>query len=221
MTLYHGDSEELLLALRADAVVTDPPYGVGVRYGEGYDDARSDYWEWFGRMVGLMREAAPFVAFTHRVPSLRYVVDWDWVGVWDKPYASGSRIGNSPVLPHWEPIYLYGIHRLGVVAGQHAGDVFSVAPEKAGNSGGFIGREKWAKGETPNHPCPKPISLMHRLLRAFTKPGQVILDPFAGSGTTLMAAKNLGRRAVGIEIEERFCEWMALRLAQEVMEISA
>ncbi len=72
---------------------------------------------------------------------------------------------------------------------------------------------------SPDHPTQKPLPLQRRLTRAFTEPDQTILDPFMGSGTTLRAAKDLGRKAIGIEIEERYCEIAAKRLAQEVLAI--
>jgi len=69
------------------------------------------------------------------------------------------------------------------------------------------------------HPNEKPLSVISRLVLALTNAGQSIIDPFMGSGTTLRAAKNLGRRAVGIDIEERYCEIAASRLAQEVLDL--
>ena len=67
------------------------------------------------------------------------------------------------------------------------------------------------------HPNQKPASLLERFVRVHTNPHQTILDPFMGSGTTLRAAKDLGRKAIGIEIEERYCEIAAKRMSQSVM----
>ena len=69
------------------------------------------------------------------------------------------------------------------------------------------------------HPCPYPIALPTRCISAVTDIGDIVLDPFAGSGTTLRAAKDLGRKAIGIELEERYCEIAAARCAQEVLEL--
>ena len=72
-------------------------------------------------------------------------------------------------------------------------------------------------GRTGGHPAPFPSLLVSRCIRLSTWPGELVLDPFMGSGTTLRAAKDLGRRAVGIELSERYCEVAAKRLAQEVL----
>ncbi len=67
------------------------------------------------------------------------------------------------------------------------------------------------------HSCQKPLGLMQEIIQRLTNPGDVIADPFAGSGTTLLAAKELGRRAVGVELEEKNCETIANRCAQECL----
>lgn len=71
------------------------------------------------------------------------------------------------------------------------------------------------KKNRPNHPCPKPVELMADLVGDFSDEGETVLDPFCGSGTTLVAAKRLGRLGVGIEISEEFCEESATRLERE------
>ncbi len=69
------------------------------------------------------------------------------------------------------------------------------------------------------HPTQKPIAVVSPLIEYSSPPGGTILDPFMGSGTTLRAAKDLGRRAIGIEIEEKYCEIAVQRLAQQVLPI--
>jgi len=71
------------------------------------------------------------------------------------------------------------------------------------------------KKDRPDHPCPKPTGLMLDLVALFTDPDDLILDPFAGSSTTLVAAKRLGRKAIGIEVNEKFAEVSAERLSRE------
>jgi site-specific DNA-methyltransferase (adenine-specific) len=75
------------------------------------------------------------------------------------------------------------------------------------------------KVDRPDHPCPKPEPLMLELVRLFSDSGETILDPFMGSGTTLVAAKRLGRKAIGIELEEKYCEIAAKRLAQGALDL--
>lgn len=69
------------------------------------------------------------------------------------------------------------------------------------------------------HPCEKPIGMMEHIIKTSTREGHTLLDPFAGSGSTLRAAKNLGRQCIGFEIEEKYCEIAAQRLAQETLGI--
>ncbi|MGH9252244.1 MAG: DNA methyltransferase, partial [Acidimicrobiales bacterium] len=79
---------------------------------------------------------------------------------------------------------------------------------------GTVGRADW---ETRHHPVEKPVGLMRHLI-FHCPPLAEVVDPFMGSGTTLRAAKDCGRRAIGVEIEERYCEIAARRLGQEVLD---
>lgn len=74
--------------------------------------------------------------------------------------------------------------------------------------------------ENTGHPAPFPIALAKDHILSWSNPGDVVLDPFAGSGTTLRAAKDLGRKAIGIEVEERYCEIIAKRMSQEVLDFA-
>ncbi|MHB1803130.1 MAG: DNA-methyltransferase, partial [Actinomycetes bacterium] len=86
-----------------------------------------------------------------------------------------------------------------------------------GHDVGNVVRISGIKPTKHDHPTPKPVELMARFVAWHSAPGDLVLDPFAGAGTTLVAAKNLGRRSVGIEIEERWCEMAAKRLSQTTM----
>jgi DNA modification methylase len=73
------------------------------------------------------------------------------------------------------------------------------------------------RDENDDHPSPKPVGLIQKILEVVSQPGDLILDPFMGAGPTLRAAANLGRRAIGIELNERYCDVAARRLQQTVL----
>lgn len=200
ITIYCGDSREWL-ALQSDLqhqlILTDPPYGAGIQYGEKYDDSSEAYWTWFFPILGEMRRVAKNVVFTHRQAAVRAITDWTWLAVWQKPLALGY--AHKGWMNHWEPIFCFGQPDVIANGGTKPAfyDVFSYNPCP------------------PNgHPTPKPIALMRKLASMWTG---TIVDPFMGSGTTLRAAKDLGRTAIGIEIEERYCEMAAQQLSQGVL----
>jgi site-specific DNA-methyltransferase (adenine-specific) len=123
--------------------------------------------------------------------------------VWHKVGAGGMGDLAIPWLPTHEEIYVLGS---GFV-GRRSDGVLSVPPLNSGSR------------SRPDHPTPKPVGLIERLIDKC--PPGVIADPFAGSGSTLIAARNLGRRAVGVEIDEQYCEVIAKRLAQDALDFGA
>jgi site-specific DNA-methyltransferase (adenine-specific) len=214
-TVVCGDCLELMKDLPdgcVDAVITDPPYGVGAFYHGSYRDKREGYWDWFLPCIRLMRSKAPVVAFTHRIEACRHIQDWQWIGAWIKPWSCGAHIGNSPILPHWEPIFMWGIHSLGVKNAR--ADVFRFNPAVGSGANGKQGRELMAATvESERHPRPKPVQLYCELIATLTRPGQTILDPFLGRGTTAVAAKKLRRHFLGFEISPEYCRITEERLA--------
>lgn len=205
--LFHGDCREIAPSLAADAVVSDPPYGMGwntnsSRFSGGQPSSR--------RRRGRGREDWGSVANDDEpfdpTPWLTYpeVILWG-----ANHFASRLPVGTTLV---W-------IKRLEPAYGSFLSDA-ELAWMKGGH-GVYCRRDTSLMSHTGHrwHPTEKPLGLMRWCIDK-TK-GDVILDPFMGSGTTLRAAKDAGRRAIGIDIEERYCEIAAKRLSQGVLDFGA
>jgi DNA modification methylase len=221
ITIYHGDCLDVLPQLEAvDHVITDPPYSdashamheAGREWGDSIDGQTRARLGFVGTtpaalraLFGLMtvRRWAVFTMDEPITAALRIEPPEGWryvrTGIWLKPGAAPQFTGDRPGMGY-EPIVI--MHRSG--------------ERSRWNGGGKHGI--WTQppphGE---HPTQKPLALYRSFVEDFTDPGDLILDPFMGSGTTLRAAKDLGRRAIGIEINEAYCEIAAKRLAQEVL----
>ncbi len=199
ITIYHGDCREILPQLEAesvDLVLTDPPYNVGVDYGEHNDRmTRREFIAWADRWFFECRRIADTVLITGqaRLPDYAMLEPWKWLLCWWKPAA----MGRSPVgFCNWEPVALWGN------GGANGCDV--------------VRAEIRPSGEIDGHPCPKPLEWAKGILALFPKT-ESVLDPFMGSGTTLRAAKDLNLRAIGVEIEQSYCDLAVRRLRQEVL----
>lgn len=201
ITIYHGDQLRVASQVEFDSIVTDVPYGIGKDYGPGCADTVDDF-----RFAIITLASAGVPACTTMSVSCLWKIPEDcrpqWVGVWEKPLGMMG-LAAYPIYPHWEPIGFWNIKGDYLGNNGHRSDVYRFMPERAQDS---------------DHPTPKPLSLFSELISHIGK--GIILDPFMGSGTTLVAAKNLGRKAIGIEIEEKYCEIAAKRLAQRVFDFA-
>ncbi|MBC8424391.1 site-specific DNA-methyltransferase [bacterium] len=216
-----GDCREILPALPAvDLVLTDPPYGKGYHEGDSgwgspwtgqtiRNDAAPDTGA-VGAVFALLRPGGACYVFSQWMVEAAWIAALQDAGasvrnrlVWAKPFHTAGDLRTTYGPQHESIIYASnGRHEL---RGRRDGDVW-LEPR----SGGCCRSGK-------QHPTEKPIPLLSWLIGKSSDPGAMVLDPFAGSGTTLRAAKDLGRKAIGIEIEERYAEIAAKRMAQEVL----
>lgn len=208
VTIYHADCRDVLPSLpRFDAVVTDPPYGLDFPY-LSYQDSRDALVQTIGDVMPLLRTMADRVLVLCGPTQIALYPQAEWVSVvtWDTTGSFGKRGYNQ-----WTPVLCYGpdVEGFGNVNGVTKSDVLRIT------GGGGVGFQRDENERA--HTCPKPENLMRKTITRFIPHGASILDPFVGSGTTLVAAKALGHRAVGIELEERYCEIAAKRLAQEAL----
>lgn len=212
ITIYHGDCREFF-SLPFDVLVTDPPYGVnlGKHASAGRDEPKQlgkiGYETYDDTDENLRSIVVPAVScFIGR--SVRACV-----------FCAGGKIGAFP-----EPSCVGGVYVPSAVARNSWGFqnynfilFYGVAPRM--EKGCYFTTLKSTDAASKSgHPCPKPLSWMRWIVERATSPGDVVLDPFMGSGTTLRAAKDLGLKAVGIEMEEKYCEIAARRLDQEVLQ---
>lgn len=217
ITIYHGDCLEVMtgIADRYDAFVTDPPFAFAGGLSNGrssqVDDQFFAFW-WRSvceRLTGLCgekgcgfiwcdwRTAAAFAAgFAPKVQTYDFWRVSQMVHHYREMPGQGQPFRNS-------------VDMIAYARGPKHKD-----PPIANTTHNFIS-SYWYYGKHDNHPAEKCPKIAGQLIE--WSGGELILDPFMGSGTTLVAAKEKGKRAVGIEIEERYCEIAANRLRQEVL----
>jgi site-specific DNA-methyltransferase (adenine-specific) len=217
ITIYHGDYRDF--SVGAQAIVTDPPYGGGlsVDFADRFKAKAGSWWVNKDRSAQqrhkpIVGDDEPFDPSPILNHSAKQKVLWgaNWYAsrlpdsggwyIWDK--RCGRRDVSAADWPMSEAELAWTNLGKGVRMFRHT----------------WFGLIRDSERGEHFHPTQKPIALMQWCIEACDD--GVILDPFMGSGTTLVAAKNLGRQAVGIEIEERYCEIAARRLSQEILALA-
>jgi len=204
VTLYFGDCREITEWLAADVLVFDPPYGISYDSGARRDTLAASI---EGDEDTTVRDTAlamwgdrPALVFgTWRIPrpaGTRARLVWDTKG------ANGMGDLSIPWKPSDQEIYVLG-HGF---TGRRTNNVLTFAPVQSMARNGRL------------HPHQKPLPLMAELIGKC--PPGVVADPTAGVGSTLMAARNLGRPSIGVEIDEAYCEVIAKRLDQGCLDLT-
>lgn len=220
VTLYHGDCLEITEWLTADVLVTDPPYGTNFTdgnpkggYGRRQNAAGNSRHASTRKNVGV--EGFTIANDNDTLTRDTALTKWG-----DRP----ALVFGSPRLPD-PPIavadrLVWDKRRPGMNGGP-----WRYRHESIYVTAGFVRTDDAAVSimsafpEQGDHIHGKPLKLMEALVGA--APEGLIADPFAGSGTTIVAARNLGRKVIGVELEERYCEVIVRRLAQQAFNFDA
>jgi site-specific DNA-methyltransferase (adenine-specific) len=222
-TVYHGDCRVILPQLRdkIDLVLTDPPYGTKngcgkvtkrrnelVEFNVGEWDTHL-LLDWIPMAMELLKNGHWFICFTDNL---------EVKSVWDEISKCG---GNGKQIFFWIKTNPPPQPRMNFRSGVESVVCATKGAVRAWNGGGvtlnYLPTPIVTASTRTVHPTEKPVTLFSHLIRLTTNECDTILDPFLGSGTALVAAKNLGRRGIGIEQDENYCEIAVDRLRQEVI----
>lgn len=206
VTIYHGDCREILphvMGAGADVLITDPVWPNASVPLFGSDDPAAMLSAALVLCAAVVRLAIHLGCdsdprFLRAVPEQWPFFRACWLDL-SRPHYKGRLLAGAEVA------YLFG-------------------PPPPPRPGYFVipgmNRDHSPEGKQADHPCPRKAGHLRFLVDRWSAPSELVLDPFAGSGTTLLAAKNLGRRAIGIEIEKKYCDIAIHRLEQEVLPFS-
>lgn len=210
LTIFHADCRTVLPTFADesfDFVLTDPPYLVN--YRGRWDSKRTpiagdDRDDWlrptFAELWRVLKPDTFCVSFYGWPASDRFVGVWKDLGF--RPVSHLAFVKN-----------VWGLGRF--TRGKHETAFLLAKGRPPKPATGIADVIPWVRERNAAHPNQKPVHTLTPLLKTFAPAGGVVLDPFMGSGSTLRAAKDLGLRAVGIEIEERYCRHAAERLNQD------
>jgi len=203
--IFHGDCREILPSLRGALVCTDPPYNCGKDYGVWDDDLPTpEYQAIMREVVALSLTAAPNQAWV----APRYQLPF-WLDLLPKSHLVAIRRGaRGPYRGGWSDQF-----EIALAIGKPSSAECDLWDDIRLKGEGYFFRE-----QTFEHPGYTPYPIGKRFISLLSGPSDVVIEPFAGTGTFLRAAKDLGRKAIGIEINEAYCEIAAKRMSQEVFQ---
>ncbi len=174
---------------------------------EWVESMRCNFWRFFGMYVWDQGDGLPGNWNGRLAPSHEYIFHFNKVSRQANKWIATNQRGASGTGMRKKDGTLSGIS-----SPNKCGQAFKV-PDSVVR----VYREMSRAGDEAKHPARFPIELPAHIIQSYSNPGDMVLDPFMGSGTTLRAAKDLGRKAIGIELEERYCEIAAKRMSQEVL----
>jgi site-specific DNA-methyltransferase (adenine-specific) len=215
--IFHGDCREVLPSITADVLVTDPPYGVNLGNHGGANEGRAGH-------VLVKRGYSSYDDTPENfdlivAPAIRQALAMTTRGL---VFCAGHMAWRLPPAAAIGGVFLpaaCGRTAWGYNSFAHC-LLYGKAPDLQ-KGAKPIGITSTATAEGMGHPCAKPVAWMRWAVALTSRRGETVLDPFCGSGATLRAAMDLGRHAIGIEIEERYAEIAAKRLAQDVLPLGA
>jgi len=214
ITLYHSPAEDILPLLcpeSVDLLLTDPPYGISYRSTSTRESLAKSIADdddlnalrgtlpLIDRLLSPNRHCYIFAAPMRIGEAIDAVAEyWNVKNpiVWDKGNAGSRGDLSAGYANNWEAI---------VYANKGRRPLFGPRPRA-------IFRYDWQGSRDPIHPTVKPVGLFRAILAKSSAPAELVLDPFCGSGPVLQAAAEMGRRAIGVEIDERHCETTATRV---------
>ena len=212
ITIYHGDCKDILPELpKVDLVLTDPPYGIGLgtigRAIKMQKHGNTGYTQVIDNEDFIISIAVPIIQSCIECCNRVVVTPGErCMFLYPRPYTTmalywpnGAGRQRWATWGCWQPVLCYGS-----------------CPSRKGAVPNVI--RTTSQAQKNGHPCPKPLDVWMKLLFMVQDDDtNTVLDPFMGSGATLRAAKDLGRKSIGIELEEKYCEIAANRLRQEVL----
>ena len=203
-TIIQGDCLQVMKDIpdkSVDLVLTDPPYNYDFNYASNCNDnlKEQEYFHWCKKWFNEIQRISKCLVITIGLKNIYGWIEIEnplHIACWAKPNAMTAM--KNVKLNCWEPILIYGELKKPINYDLY---IHNISKQK----------------DTGNHPCPKQPIFWKKLVLDYSEEGDIVLDPFLGSGTTAVACKHLKRNFIGIELSEEYCEIARQRLRQDIL----